>query len=297
MRVTQNYSIHSLLRQVNHTRERINTLQRDLATGKRINQISDDPYKIESVLRYRKMIKQTQRFKENINSALDFMHFTSSVLNDVGDVLASIKEIAIQGADDLQDSEFNAHANQVDELLKELVNLANKKFKDRYIFGGSNTGQTPFTINADVTAVESNPAGIDGKLRVEVGNGKIESYNISGKEVFQGKVDVFQTVLDLRNAFQNKDSAAISNAVEQLDSAISQVLEQNTRMGSKIDHFQGMLDQFDLEEVKLRSFLSKLEDTDMAKAITDLQMEQTALQTSLQVLAQTMNISLVDFIK
>jgi len=297
MRITQNYSIHSLLRQVNDTRERINTLQRNLATGKRINQISDDPYKIESVLRYKKVLKQTEQFKNNINQALDYMDFTSSVLNDAGDILASLKQIAIQGTNDLENSEFDAHANQVDGLLKELVNIANKKFKDRYIFGGTNTSQTPFTLNADLSSVIANPNGIDGSLRVEVGNGKIEKYNLSGNDVFNGNVDVFQVVLNLRDAFRNRDTNAISNAVGELDSALNQVLQQNTIIGSKIQRFNTMLNQYDLEEIKLQAFLSKLEDTDMAKAITDLQMEQTALQTSLQVLAQTLNISLVDFIK
>jgi len=80
MRITQNYSINSLLRQVNLTRERINVYQRNLATGKRINRISDDPENIETVIRYKRMIKYNERFQNTIGSALDFMYFTSETL-------------------------------------------------------------------------------------------------------------------------------------------------------------------------------------------------------------------------
>ncbi len=297
MRVTQNYSIQRLLHQINRSRERISTLQRDLATGKQINQISDAPDKIETVLRYRTMLKFNHRFEENIENALDFMHFSSKTLDDAANILATVKQLAVQGADSTSEDEFDAFVKQLDELLQEMVNLGNSKFKNRYIFGGTNVVTAPFTLAPDGSQVIENPDGIDGRLQVELGQGKIDRYNVTGEEAFKKNVDVFQTLVDLRDAFKNRDIAAIHGLIDQVDQAMDQVLQSNASLGAKINRYELLLDQYRSEDVRLEAFLSSVEDTDMPRAITDLNKEQTVLETALKVLAQTVNISLVDFIR
>jgi flagellar hook-associated protein 3 FlgL len=295
MRVTQNYSIHALLREVNNARERIFTLQRNLATGKRINQISDDPEHIEIVLRYQKMLKMNHRFEENINKALDFMGITSQALDDAVDILANAKEIAVQGADSLTDSEWSSYAEQVDQALHQLVDIANTTFKGRFVFGGTNTTKEPFSIAPDGSVVTANPAGIAGALKTEVGVHKIEQYNVSGQAAFQGEVDVFQLLIDLRTAFENHDASAMENLIDSLDTAMDQVAQQNANLGAKMNRFDLFLQQYQSQDVKLEEYLSHVQDTDVAQAVTDLQIQETGLQTALQVLARTVNISLVDF--
>ncbi len=295
MRITQNYSINSLLRQVNLTRERINVYQRNLATGKRINRISDDPENIETVIRYKRMIKFNERFQNTIGSALDFMYFTSETLDQSANVIARVKELTIQGADSLNADEFKAFEQQIDQLLRKLVNLGNTKFKDRYIFGGANTDKPPFTLAPDGSSVTANPDGIDGALKAEIGDGKVEQYNISGEQVFNSDVDIFGTLIALRDAFANQDTATISNLIPDLETALDQITEANATLGAKIKRFELIDEQYRNENLRLQEFLSKTEDTDMAKTITDLQMEQTALETALRALAKTVNISLVDF--
>ena len=296
MRITQNYSIQSLLRQVNNTRERINILQRNLATGKRINQISDDPANIESVLRYQEMLKINQRYEENINNVVEFLTFTSNALNDSADIIAKVKELAIQGVDSNGADEFQAIVEQVDELLQKLVDVANTRFKGRYVFGGANVSTAPFTISADLSTVTANPQGIDGKLKVEITHGRRDTYNITGQEAFLKNNNIFKVIIDLRDALVNQDIPAIQNSLPELDSSLDQVLEANTKVGAKINRYELLLFQYQDEDIRLQEFLSEIEDTDIARTVVDLQGEQTALETALKTLAQTVNISLVNFI-
>ncbi|RMF61109.1 MAG: flagellar hook-associated protein 3 [Calditrichaeota bacterium] len=297
MRVTQNYSIQSLLRQINYSRERINTLQRNLATGKRINQISDDPANIEVVLRFRNMLQANAQYEENINNVMDFLTFSSGALDESSNILTTIRELAVQGADSTSPEEFQAIQVQVEELVEKLVNVANTRFKGRYIFGGDNVTTAPFTLMPDYSAVNTNPSGVDGKLKAEIGKENFDVYNITGKEAFLYPQDVFKTVLDLRTALVNQDSNAIQNSITELDKAIDQVLEVNTKAGAKINRYEMILTQYQNEDLRLQEFLSNVEDTDMAKAVVELQGEQTSLETALKTLAQTLNISLIDFMR
>lgn len=295
MRITQNYSIQNLLRQVNQSRERIYTLQRNLATGKRINQISDDPENIGIVMRYNKMLKLNQRFEDNISTALDFMGITSQALDDATDILSRAKELAVQGVNSTNDSEWSSFAQQIDQSLKQLVDIANTRFKGRSIFGGTNTTQDPFVLAPDGSSVTANPNGISKELKTEIGEHKIESYSVSGQAAFLQNTDVFQALIDLRDAFQNQDAAAVQTLMGTLDQAIDQVTGKNADLGAKMNRFDMFLQQYQSQDVKLQAYLSDVQDTDVAQAITDLQMNETGLQTALQVLAKTVNISLVDF--
>lgn len=297
MRVTQNYSINSLLRRVNQSRERIYLLQRNLATGKRINRISDDPEQVESVLRFRKLLKLNQRFEGNLKNALDFMGITSQALDDAVNVLSHVKEITIQAVDATNDDEWSAYAKQVDQMLKQLVDVANTRFKNRYIFGGTQTGTVPFVLAPDGSAVTANANGIDGELKTEIGEFIIEDYNISGQETFYGGVDVFQLLIDLRDAMNSQDISTVQGFIDSLDDAADQIMQQNSLLGAKMNRFEMFLQQYQTQDVKLQELLSDIEDTDMAKAISELQIHETGLNTALQVLARTLNISLVDFMQ
>ncbi len=297
MRVTQNYSINSLLRRVNQSRERIYLLQRNLATGKRINRISDDPEQVESVLRFRKLLKLNQRFEGNLKNALDFMGITSQALDDAVNVLSHVKEITIQAVDATNDDEWSAYAKQVDQMLKQLVDVANTRFKNRYIFGGTQTGTVPFVLAPDGSAVTANANGIDGELKTEIGEFIIEDYNISGQETFYGGVDVFQLLIDLRDAMNSQDISTVQGFIDSLDEAADQIMQQNSLLGAKMNRFEMFLQQYQTQDMKLQELLSDIEDTDMAKAISELQIHETGLNTALQVLARTLNISLVDFMQ
>ncbi len=296
MRVTQDYSVQSLLRQVNRTRERINLLQRNLSTGKRINQISDDPSHIETVLRYRKMLKMNSRFEENIQNASEFLGFTSNALDESADIIAKVKELTIQGVDSTSPEEFQAFVEQFNEMLQKLTDVANTQFKGRYIFGGKNVKTAPFTLAPDLSSVTANPEGVTGQVKTELGRGMIDPYNISGQEAFQSQVDIFQTLIDLRDAFAAQDSTAIRNLMPDIDASMNQVLDANTRAGAKINRYELLLAQYENEDLRLQEYLSGVEDTDIPRAIVELQGQQTSLETSLKTLAQTVGISLVDFI-
>ncbi len=297
MRVTQNYSIQNLLREVNDTREHIAKLRKNIATGKRINQISDDPEKIEKVLQLKKTLKLNGQFESNLNNALDFMNMTSQSLDDAANLLMQTKDLAIQGADGLQAETWNAFAEQVDQYLKELVDISNTKFNNRYLFGGSNTHQQPFSLAPDGSMVSSIPDNIEGALKTEIGEHKVYQYNVNGKEAFLDSTDVFQSLIDLRDAFRSQDAQAVQALIDDLDGSINQVVQQNANLGAKINRFEMFLQQYENQDVKLEEMLSRTEDTDIAKAITELQMHETGLQSALQVLARTMNISLMNYMK
>jgi flagellar hook-associated protein 3 FlgL len=217
-------------------------------------------------------------------------------LQDSSDIITTIKELTIQGIDSTGTDEFDAVVQQLDELIAEFVDTANTKFKNRYVFGGSNVTTEPFLLSPDYSEVIVNPEGVNGKVKTELGAGNVDSYNITGQEVYLEDTNVFQTLLDVRTAFVNRDTTTLSGLIPELDNALDQVLSASTKAGAQVNRLDLLLQNYQSEDLRLQEFLSSVEDTNMPETIVSMQMEQTALQTALETLAKTVNISILDFI-
>jgi flagellar hook-associated protein 3 FlgL len=105
MRVSQNYNIEGLLQEVNRTRAKINKLQSNLTTGKKINKISDDPENLTALFKFKNIIKENEHYQRNIEDGLNFMTFTSQALDDAVNIMMSVKESAIRGTTNIGDNQ------------------------------------------------------------------------------------------------------------------------------------------------------------------------------------------------
>src|SRR6185436_14142390 len=99
-----------------------------------------------------------------------------------------------------------ALGTQIDQILEGVVSLANTRGPaGAMIFGGQEVTVAPYTVTRDVngkiTAVASNPRGIDGQMRVEVVEGLTVAQGVSGNTVFgaiSDSTNVFSTLIRLR---------------------------------------------------------------------------------------------------
>lgn len=116
-------------------------------------------------------------------------------------------------------------------------------------------------------------------------------------------VDI-QDITRARSAFLDErvwatagDQNAMSTAVGEIDIALDTVLQGLTRLGAvgrQIENAQGR----HLDEVNtVRSQLSQIEDVDLAEAVLELQMQQTAYETALAAFGRASRPSLVDFLR
>ena len=74
---------------------------------------------------------------------------------------------------------------------------------------------------------------------------------------------------------------------------------QNTLavVGARYDRVQTMKNLHDTTVVNLKSGLSEVEDADLPKTITDLQLQQVSYQAALAASAKVIQPSLVDFLR
>jgi len=287
---------NSLLASIDRSRSQSGDLSLDIATGKKLRKPSDDPGGLVLAQRYKILISRNEQFNKNIAHIQGFNTNSTSALDSVTNDLETAKELAVQGASETVSPEARQSlANNVDQIINNLVELGNSTYKGKFIFAGTQTsGQPPFSRSGDTVAYGGNNNSIQG----EIGFNSKVSYNKPGADIFNppGGPDIFANLAALKQGLENGDTDAINGALDTLDQAHEHVLAKSAEIGA----MQSRLDSTELiiqnENLNLADQLSTLEDTDVARAIVESQAVQNAITGGLRALADVVQTSLVDFV-
>jgi len=303
MRITNNMLSRIFLLNLEKSATRLIQIQERLSTGRRINRPSDDPIGTTKALNLRLLEKQNEQYQRNIEDASSWLNFNDSALGDLQTALIRAKGIGVQGSDDtLNEEDRKALAQEVNQILEHILSMANSKFKGKYIFGGTETTTPPYAATRDgttgeITAVASNPAGLDGEIIREIGPGVTISINISGHDVFTKDVDIFQTLIDLRDALNGNDPDQVRTLLDNLDTSSDQIIIAQSQVGAKANRVEGALSWLQDENLNIVKLLSQTEDADMIKEIGDLQQQEVIYQSALALGGRILLPSLIDFIR
>ena len=108
---------------------------------------------------------------------------------------------------------------------------------------------------------------------------------------------LFTHLIDLRTALRNDDTHGITIAGSRIEEGLENVSRSRAQVGvnaKRVEHQQRRSQDLEVME---QSMLSDLQDADLTEVITRFTQLQTQLQASLQVGAQNMQLSLLDFLR
>ena len=263
-------------------------VQKQIATGKRLVRMSDEPWTISQLHQLREETSVQSVFKDAANQATTLLAQAENGLSQSLNVMSRLKALSVQSANDTYSAEDLVNmAEEVGNLKERLVNLANTEFNGRYVFSGQSYDTAPF--DSTFTYVGStNELSIDVSAfaKVEVG--------FDGSDVFQGSVDVFTAIDNFITGLNTDDSAIIQNAMTDFDDVFDKMGNYLTRIGGEVNIAEDMYDVATSIEMNLTERLSSVEDVDVAEALTRFSMLQTQYQINLQLTAKTRGLSLFE---
>lgn len=302
MRVTNQSISFQVIDGLQRAFQRVAKAQEAVATGKRINHLSDDSLAAVRVFGLRGVAASLDQYEKNINAALPSLEQGDAVLADVGDLLARAKELALSMANDSNSAEQRLiTSKEVRNLFEQVLARANTKLDSRYIFAGFVNGAPPFTEGVGAVAY----GGDSGEIQVQTSASGALTTNIAGDRIFQGAgvvngVDIFELFLKLDSALQNNDLNGPNGIRSQLggfDRAIDQVLSFRAEFGARSNSAQSAKDAIGLMKLKTTEQRSQFEDADAFAVYSDLARYQQAFQAALQSASQLIQPSLLDFLR
>lgn len=300
-RITQESLHRTALSNINLNYKKIQETQEKLSSGKQINRPSDDPSGTRKVLGLKTEEYQVQQFLDNTEVAKEQINFTSNTMESIQGIFAKINELTIQASSDtLGQSERNAIANELDELLESALQNVNTDNNGRYIFSGTKTHISAFTAtwnsNGNISSVSYN--GNNEEIKYQVGPNTFIQVNIPGGKLFQDN-KVFSTLISLRDSLKAStfDSTAFSNLRNTFDTATNALSTEITKFGAKANRLEMTTNSLENSQTALKELISDTEDADMASLIVDLQHQENVLQSSLKTNAMVIQQTLLDFLR
>ena len=137
------------LADLNATEKRISQLNQQITSGVRVNQASDDPRAIASILETQSEIDLTTQAQKNLQQASTVAATADGALASAASLLDQLRSLAAQGANTATSATTRLSlAQQVKAIEEQLVAIANTQVQGRYIFGGDDPATQPYTISA-----------------------------------------------------------------------------------------------------------------------------------------------------
>jgi flagellin-like hook-associated protein FlgL len=186
MRITENRIISDFLLGVNRTRERLNQLNLQVSSQKRIQKVSDDPEGASAVMKYDGQLERIGQYSKNVDDGKGMLKVTADAIHTIANAVRSVKGI-VAGASNTSDHTLVTQlADQIDHFLDMSVDLANTQFNRKYIFGGTSTTSAPFVsrINGNPPTQTIEYTGNTSSIQYPVGEGLQQPVNLDGQNVF-----------------------------------------------------------------------------------------------------------------
>jgi len=292
MRVTQSMLGSMLTADLQGIQAQMLQVQQQMASGRRILRPSDDPVGTENVLQWQNALDQNTQFQNNANDATNWLQNTDSALRSAVGLAQEVRNLAVSvSTADLTSTEYTAISKQVVALQASLVEVANTKIGDHYLFNGDQTTTAPFTLTGSTVTF----AGGSGNQLREVGPGLSIQANASGTALMPLFTAITQIVADLGTpATAGNVTGADLGA---LDTAMGTLTDTGGQVGANLQqaqHAQGLLT--DLGQ-SLQTLSGGTLGNDMAQSVVRLQQLQVGYSSALAVGARLMQPTLANFLK
>jgi flagellar hook-associated protein 3 len=210
MRVTNQYITNSFINQINRNNSSLSDMQIKVSSGKKILKPSEDPTANALSMLYKTEIVENKQYSANVDNAEQWYQNIDSSLTTVETAIQRVRELAVQGANDsLVQEDRDAIAEEIDELLKHLVDVGNTNVAGQYIFAGHDVDKKPFAYltgldsNANTNMVThslgevredvnlNNPVAVNyngdnKRIGVEIDRGTLIDKSVTGHEIFFG---------------------------------------------------------------------------------------------------------------
>ncbi len=292
-RVTQSTIFRELTTSVNRIQRQLARAQAEVDSQKKLQNASDDPAGAAQANRFRGEASALQALADGIGFGTAVLGAQDGALDQTENLLARAQEIATQTSSGLTTPAARIEAaDEVAQIERGVITLANTQLAGRYIFGGLATGTPPFA-NLDDPGFDPTTtySGTANPFTLPIGSGQTVALTTPGDQVFGSTI----TALDhLRQTLST--GASPDTSVDELNAAADTIRAERSSIGGRVTRLQDRTTQIGRSSDTAASLLSGVEDADLTSSISHLVQLQTALQATLAA-GSSLQQSILDYLK
>ncbi len=186
MRVSTIGFQRSSLASLTSLRSELEKYNQQLATGSKIQRVSDDPVASAQIQRIENQINVVTTYNKNADAIERHLVSEDGLLDSYNNVLIRLKELAVQAGNvETQNSnDRRAMASEIRQRLQEVTGIANtKNSQGEYVFSGYAVEKQPYVIDASGRYTYQ---GDQGQRFVRIGSNTQVATSDPGTSIFSG---------------------------------------------------------------------------------------------------------------
>lgn len=297
-RVTDSSQGQIFNQRINTNRTRVETAREKIATSKRINRPSDDPFGTDTVLRLRTSLSTVERFQENSKMVKQTLEISDGAIDSYERLLDRARALLTQGASDSTlPANKQSIAAEIDAIRQQSIAIANLSSEGRYLFGGTRQNVAPYD-SAGVPAATPNQQQF---VQIEPGSFPIPA-DVTGEMIFaNGAATVFATLDAAAVALRGTgnpaaDQATILAQLDTLTSFTDRAASARSQLGASLHGVDEALTRLDALSLTYQRSAHGIESADLAEAAIELTQADRALEATMQTTSAFGRRSLLDFL-
>jgi flagellar hook-associated protein 3 FlgL len=288
----------------------LTTYEQEAASGKSVNQPSDNPTATSQVLALNAQIGRFQQYAANAQDGLSWLGTASSALSSATTALDKVQTDVLSGANASANDATSrqALAADVQAVKQQLLGLSATTYNGRYVFSGT-YGTTPYpqgtaSGTSDPTSASYNPAaayayaGSSTAVSRVVAPGQSVNVSMTGDKVFgSGSSSVFALLDTISQDLTNGNTSALGGAdLASLKTAINTVTESNGTLGASTAAITGQQTSATNTVSNLQAEVGNLSNANEAQVATEFNLAQASYQAALMTTAKVIQPSLAQFL-
>ena len=296
MRITFNSQYRDAAAGIETASDQLIEMQRQVATNRRISKPSDDPSGAAAAVTERAQLGTVEQYSRIADSVTSRLSVVDSVMSDVISMLTAIQSAGHNALGSTKsNSERDAIAATLEGIRGSLVSAMNTTFRGTYLFSGAKSTTKPYTESGGVVSAY---AGSTTEVEVDIAQERAVTVGFNGESFIKGSAttDLFGELNNLITAVRAGDSANMQSALTNLGDAFSRATSAQTRVGVAMNSIQA--EQVHIADTKLAGTarLSKIEDANMAEAISGMTRADAAYRAALGAAGKAAKMSLLDYL-
>lgn len=279
------------------TRGRVRALEMDVVTGKSIQRFAEIPKETGLLLRTREQLAGNDNFiaqNERLTSQLQAM---DGALGGIASVAERLRAQLVQRLNDPtgKDMPLDIEART---MLDEVAAQLNATFDGRYLFAGTRTGQKPVQL-PDPPITSPDPAlYYQGDQTKRTGwidrHVEVELVARADDPGFAGLLAALGSTIAGHAA---NDRATLEAALTKAEQALAGVVELRGKMGALAARVLDVTESQRSASLYLDETRARIEDTDIAEAMTRMAQDKVAIEASYMIVSQISHLSLADYLR
>lgn len=262
MRISTNVAAINSQRNLVGSQKSIQKSMQQLASGSRINIAADDAAGLAISEGLKAQARSANQAKRNANDGISMIQTAEGGLNEISNIVVRLRELGMQSASDtVSDTERGFLNKEVTQLKSEVQRISNV----------TTWGKTKLLDGSTPT------------FDYQVG-----LYNDSENSVISFNASENMATLDALGLdgldFGSKEGA--QGGLESLDAALTNVNGMRSNLGALQNRLYSTADNLSVQEENIQTANSRIRDTDVAQASSEMVKNNILLQASTATLAQ-----------